>query len=153
MAKGIQQDSSFEGSCYYWRNVCEKNANLIIPKCRPADEKQNIMTSDIGIQVGKSTIHHYLFDPTEDAIFDRTFQPNFQWTFGMNSNVAANSIIELMKKQLKLTELHMRSQKELYREYCRTIEKTQINTKNKEVKEKVLFGRSEKPKYCHLKML
>ena len=147
----VQQDSSLEGSCYYCRNVCERHQSLIMPECRQDTDKKNktknAETSDIAVQVGKSTIHHYLFDPTQDAIFDSTFQPSYQRTTGLSTEAAANSIIQLMKKQLELTEHHMRSQKELYRSYCKTLEKTQqAKSKRPENKEKVLFGRSERPK-------
>ena len=148
--KPIQHDSSFEGSCYYCRNVCERHQSMIMSECQPAHEKQrsiqNIETSEVGVQAGKSTIHHYLFDPTQDAIFDPTFQPNYLRAPGLGSNAAASSIIDLMKRQLQLTEQHMRSQKELYRQYCTTLEKTQVKSKNHELNERVLYGRSERPK-------
>ena len=149
--KQIQQDSSFESSCYYCRNICEKHQNMITPECKPASERnykqmENKKTSEIGVQVGKSTMHHYLFDPTQDAIFETNPFPNYMRATGLGSNAAANSIIDLMKRQLQLTESHMRSQKELYREYCTALEKTQAKTQNLGTKERVLFGRSERPK-------
>merc|ERR1719233_2143194 len=121
---------------------------MIEPECKPANKTnykqiENKETSEIGVQAGKSTIHHYLFDPTQDAIFEPS--PNYLRVSGVGSNTAANSIIDLMKRQLQLTESHMRSQKELYQEYCTTLEKTQAKTKNLGTKERVLFGRSERP--------
>ena len=80
----LPQESSFESSCYYCRNVCRHHQSLLLQE-RPdlpispkkespghfrkhAEVKERPPKSlgvDVGVQAGKSTIHHYLFDPTQ----------------------------------------------------------------------------------------
>ena len=100
---------------------------------------------------GKTTIHHYLFDPTEDALFDNTFHhreyPRTEIS-GHKLDLATSSVIELMRKQLELTEHQMRSQKALYRSFCKSLEKSQRKLNKNDKHEKVLFGRSKAGTGC-----
>ena len=161
----LPQESSFESSCYYCRNVCARHQSLIMTEHqdqgRPVHVtdlgrsgpretvKKQPPSQDVGVQVGKSTIHHYLFDPTEDAVFDDTFyQPRYSG-LGLSEgrmDLATGSIIDLMKRQLEMAEHQMRSQKTLYRSFCKSLEKSQQRkTEQEGGEEKVLFGRSKRP--------
>ena len=79
----LPQESSFESSCYYCRNVCRHHQSLLLQE-RPdlpisptkespghfrkhaeVKERPKSLGVDVGVQTGKSTIHHYLFDPTQ----------------------------------------------------------------------------------------
>ena len=37
---------------------------------RAVDKVEARETVEVGVQAGKSTLHHYLFDPTQDAVFE-----------------------------------------------------------------------------------
>jgi len=146
----IQTDSSVEGQgqgCYYCRNVCEQHQKMLLPHHKE-EVKPEIPSKtdkpdsfDVGIQAGKTTVHHYLFDPTLDPIL----QPEL----GSGSSVGHISteaqhttIIQLMKKQLELTERHMKSQQALYRSYCSSLEKAHLLGTQANEGEKILYGRS-----------
>ena len=168
----LPQESSFESSCYYCRNVCRRHQSLMMMDHQDQLQQRTLNNQeqphqrtvhnvsrgsagvDVGVQAGKSTIHHYLFDPTEDAVFDDTFYRPAQNQFsGLELppgrlDLATNSIIDLMKRQLEMAEHQMRSQKMLYRSFCRSLEKTQTwraGDDHDEGGEKVLFGRSKRP--------
>ena len=159
----ISKESSFESDCYYCRKTCRRHQSLLkIENCHPPPPPQYYSpkratkvfkdeypaTSEVGVQVGKTTIHHYLFDPTEDALFDNTFHhqeyPRTEIS-GHKLDLATSSVIELMRKQLELTEHQMRSQKALYRSFCKSLEKSQRKLNKNDKHEKVLFGRSKRP--------
>ena len=106
---------------------------------------------DVGVQVGKPTVHHYLFDPTQDAVFEDTFlRPEYPRTLHINENkmdLATGAVIDLMRRQLELTQQQMQSQKTLYRSFCKSLEKTQSRRAKQENAEadKILIGKSRRP--------
>ena len=149
----LPQESSFESGCYYCRNVCKAHQNLISAEnTKPPTVKRTssqLHSEDVGVQAGKSTLHHYLFDPTEDAVFEDICPPRREfYNVSVDTNkidIATSSIIDLMKKQLELMEHSMRSQKQLYRSFCQSLEKSQQRRVRQEPEDRVLFGKSKKP--------
>ena len=149
----LPQESSFESGCYYCRNVCKAHQYMITAEqSKPPTVKQTgsqVHSEDVGVQAGKSTLHHYLFDPTEDAVFEDICHPRQDLrnvTIDTNKiDIATSSVIDLMKKQLELMEHSMRSQKQLYRSFCQSLEKSQQRRLRQEPDDRVLFGKSKKP--------
>lgn len=164
----LPQESSFESSCYYCRHVCKRHQSLIAnesvlnvsPKpTKRHEEKAAIMAPpslsghgvDVGVQVGKPTIHHYLFDPTQDAVFEDTFpRPEYPRSLHISENqmdLATGAVIDLMRRQLELTQHQLQSQKTLYRSFCKSLEKTQSRRAKQEDADadKILIGKSRRP--------
>ena len=160
----LPQESSFESSCYYCRNVCRRHQSLIMneivlsPRTTKRNEEKTSRVQapafssghgvDIGVQVGKPTVHHYLFDPTQDALFDTSAYFEYPRRIHMSENkldLATSSVIDLMRRQLELTEHQMRSQKALYRSFCKSLEKTHSGKVKQDNEERILIGRPKRP--------
>lgn len=56
---------------------------------------------------GKTTLHHYLFDPTADAVFQPPLGSRV-WTNQLTESAEGGAILNLMRKQLDLTEHSLR---------------------------------------------
>ena len=163
----LPQESSFESSCYYCRHVCKAHQSLIAhesvlnvsPRTTKRQEEKVLRRGpppppsghsvDVGVQVGKPSIHHYLFDPTQDALFEDAFsRPEYPRTLHINENkvdLATSAVIDLMRRQLELTEHQMQSQKTLYRSFCKSLEKTQSRKAQQDNADKILIGKSRRP--------
>ena len=146
----LPQESSFESGCYYCRNVCKAHQSLLISEIPQASVKRSQVSSEeVGVQAGKSTIHHYLFDPTEDAVFENIHRPRQDFSHtNIDTNkidIATSSVIDLMRRQLELMEHSVRSQQQLYRSFCRSLEKSQQRRVSQQPEDRVLFGKSRKP--------
>ena len=142
----MPREPSMESGCYYCRNICKAHQNLLASENPLTSAKGKYTRSEeVGVQAGKSTIHHYLFDPTEDAVFNDIHYPHFTNIDNNKIDIATSSIIDLMRKQLELMEHSMRSQKQLYRSFCRSLEKSQHRRFTQQPEERVLFGRTKRP--------
>lgn len=69
-----------------YRNVCERHQHLVPAghgsqegtganqvrkkSLGSVDKVEGRETAEVGVQAGKPTLHHYLFDPTQDAVFE-----------------------------------------------------------------------------------
>ena len=163
----LPQESSFESSCYYCRHVCKRHQSLIAnesvlnvsPRTTKRHEEKVLRRDhppsptdhgvDVGIQVGKPTVHHYLFDPTQDALFEDKFsRPEYPRSLHISESkvdLATSAVIDLMRRQLELTEHQMQSQKTLYRSFCKSLEKTQSRRAQQDDADKILIGKSRRP--------
>ena len=142
----MPREPSMESGCYYCRNICKAHQNLLASENPVASAKgKHTRSEEVGVQAGRSTLHHYLFDPTQDAVFEDIHYPRFTNIDTNKIDIATSSIIDLMRKQLELMEHSMRSQKQLYRSFCRSLEKSQQRRFTQQPEERVLFGRTKRP--------
>ena len=158
----MREPSQESAGCYYCRTVCPRHQPLLLPP-RTAEQEgvarggegvarggegvvgsgegAQPVCSEAGVQAGRPAVHHYLFDPTADALFDSGcgvgLRPGGQGGPG-------DSVMSLLRRQLEFTEQQLRSQQQLYRSFCRALE--QSTSKPASQGDRILFGRTERPK-------
>ena len=131
--------------------MCPRHQHLISaadvsPPAAPRARQQGGSSVEAGVQAGPPAVHHYLAHPTLDAVFNSAPAPHPRLG-GHRVDLATSSVIDLMRRQLLLTEQQMQSQKALYKSFCRSLEQTQNKRvdRHEESHEKIIIGRSNRP--------
>ena len=137
--------------------MCPRHQHLISaadvsPAAAPRPRQQGGSCVEAGVQAGPPAVHHYLTNPTLDAVFNSApaapHHPRLGGHLSRDTvDLATSSVIDLMRRQLLLTEQQMQSQKALYKSFCRSLEQTQNKRvdRHEESHEKIIFGRSKRP--------
>ena len=141
--------------------MCPRHQHLISaadvsPPAAPRARQQGGSSVEAGVQAGPPAVHHYLAHPTLDAVFNSApaptpHHPRLGGLSGHLSrdrvDLATSSVIDLMRRQLLLTEQQMQSQKALYKSFCRSLEQAQNKRvdRHEESHEKIIIGRSNRP--------
>ena len=125
--------------CSMCRNLCDFHSKAFDPKIK-----------DEGIQVGGfqgvGSARHYLFDPTQDLLFDTyNSQPSTlnlaklflttnpgkstrpKLNVDLNQDHLENALTEMLRGQLELTTEFLETQKRLYAAYCSSLNNVVAN--------------------------